>query len=87
MYRVTDFRAPSRGKPKTTLPPDPDTGICVTNFEEAACCGGPAPAESDACCVADVVAKDVGEIGRIGARALTNGYYSGYRVGAYWINA
>jgi len=50
----------------------PDTGICVTDFEEAACCRGPAPAESDACCVADAVAKDVGEIGRIGARALTS---------------
>ena len=41
----------------------PDTGICVTDFEEADCCGGPAPAKADACCVADAVAKDAGEKG------------------------
>ncbi len=41
----------------------PDTGICVTDFEEANCCGGPAPAKADACCVADAVAKDAGKKG------------------------
>ena len=41
----------------------PDTGICVTDFEEADCCGGPAPAKAEACCVADAVAKDAGEKG------------------------
>ena len=41
----------------------PDTGICVTDFEGADCCGGPAPAEASACCVADAVAKDGGEKG------------------------
>jgi hypothetical protein len=41
----------------------PDTGICVTDFEGADCCGGPAPAKASACCVADAVAKDAGEKG------------------------
>ena len=41
----------------------PDTGICVTDFEEADCCGGPALTKADACCVADAVAKDAGEKG------------------------
>jgi thioredoxin reductase len=41
----------------------PDTGICVTDFEGADCCGGPAPAKSSACCVADAMAKDAGEKG------------------------
>ncbi|MGH8265658.1 MAG: FAD-dependent oxidoreductase [Steroidobacteraceae bacterium] len=41
----------------------PDTGICVTDFEEADCCGGPAPAKDDACCLADAVAKDTGKEG------------------------
>jgi thioredoxin reductase len=41
----------------------PDTGICTTDFEEADCCGGPAPARADACCVADAMAKDTGEQG------------------------
>jgi thioredoxin reductase len=41
----------------------PDTGVCVTDFEEAGCCGGPVPAEVDACCVADAVAKEVSEKG------------------------
>jgi thioredoxin reductase len=41
----------------------PDTGICVTDVEESDCCGGPAPAKADACCVADAVAKDAGEKG------------------------
>jgi hypothetical protein len=49
----------------------PETGVCVTDFEEAAdaccgapakalassCCGGPAPAPSEACCAADATAK------------------------------
>lgn len=46
----------------------PETGVCVTNFdvegsEAAGCCGGPAPANVDACCVADAVAKDEGKKG------------------------
>ena len=46
----------------------PETGVCVTNFdiegnEAAGCCGGPAPERSDACCVADAVAKDEGNSG------------------------
>jgi thioredoxin reductase len=41
----------------------PDTGICVTDFEEADCCGGSAPARADAGCAADAVAKDVGQKG------------------------
>jgi thioredoxin reductase len=44
----------------------PETGVCSTRpaiaeKEAGACCGGPAPAEIDACCVADAVAKDEGE--------------------------
>lgn len=45
----------------------PETGVCVTSFEvegaPAGCCGGPAPEKSDACCVADAVAKDEGRTG------------------------
>lgn len=43
----------------------PETGICSTDnaADAAGCCGGPAPAESNACCVADVVAKDAGKAG------------------------
>jgi hypothetical protein len=46
----------------------PETGVCTTQRititdSAAGCCGGPAPAEVDACCVADAVAKDEGESG------------------------
>ncbi len=46
----------------------PETWVCVTNFgveesETSGCCGCPAPAELDACCVADAVAKDEGKTG------------------------
>lgn len=43
----------------------PETGICETDFAEdaAGCCGGPAPAEANACCVADNVAKLAGKEG------------------------
>jgi thioredoxin reductase len=43
----------------------PETGICATDAVAGAagCCGGPAPAEVDACCVADAVAKDAGKKG------------------------
>lgn len=45
----------------------PETGVCVTSFEvegtSTGCCGGPAPERSDACCVADAVAKDEGKTG------------------------
>ncbi len=43
----------------------PETGICETDFVEdgAGCCGGPAPAEAGACCVADHVAKVAGKEG------------------------
>jgi hypothetical protein len=42
----------------------PETGVCSTNTAAAGanvsegCCGGPAPAEVDACCVADAKAKE-----------------------------
>jgi thioredoxin reductase len=39
------------------------TGVCVTDFEAAGCCGGLTPAETDVCCVADAAAKEVGEKG------------------------
>nr|WP_298681621.1 FAD-dependent oxidoreductase [uncultured Dongia sp.] len=43
----------------------PETGICSTDSAADAegCCGGPAPVDSNACCVADVVAKDAGKAG------------------------
>jgi len=42
----------------------PETGICETDFvEDGGCCGGPAPVEADACCVADNVAKLAGKQG------------------------
>ena len=46
----------------------PETGVCSTRpvivtDESAGCCGGPAPANVDACCVADAVAKDFRKIG------------------------
>ena len=42
----------------------PETGVCnTTAVEGAGCCGGPAPVEADACCVADASAKAAGETG------------------------
>ena len=45
----------------------PETGVCRPSESHtdgaAGCCGGPAPAEAEACCVADVVAKDEGKSG------------------------
>lgn len=51
----------------------PETGVCSTRpvivtDESAGCCGGPAPANVDPCCVADAVAKDSGKSG-CGCRA------------------
>lgn len=44
----------------------PETGVCSVDIKtttSAGCCGGPAPADVDACCVADAVAKDDGKSG------------------------
>ena len=48
----------------------PETGVCsadrITGPVDgvaAGCCGGPAPAAVDACCVADAKAKDEGKSG------------------------
>lgn len=47
----------------------PETGVCSTQIvlpegvAKAGCCGGPAPSEIDACCVADVIAKEAGKPG------------------------
>jgi len=46
----------------------PETGVCSTRpvigaADSASCCGGPAPAKTDACCVADAAAKDEGKAG------------------------
>jgi hypothetical protein len=47
----------------------PETGVCNTNLaapgkaKESGCCGGPAPAEIDACCVDDAKAKAAGASG------------------------
>ncbi len=44
----------------------PETGVCAVPADQAStsgCCGGPAPAEAKACCVADAVAKAGGQDG------------------------
>nr|WP_250813079.1 NAD(P)-binding domain-containing protein [Neorhizobium tomejilense] len=44
----------------------PKTGVCSATpvaDTSSGCCGGPAPASADACCVADVVAKAEGKTG------------------------
>jgi hypothetical protein len=46
----------------------PETGVCTTQFPPDAidaigCCGGPAPSQADACCLADAVAKSGGKRG------------------------
>lgn len=48
----------------------PETGVCSTDLharvgstEDEGCCGGPAPASSAACCIADEMAKDAGQTG------------------------
>jgi hypothetical protein len=46
----------------------PETGVCSSDLAPSiaaneGCCGGPAPIESDACCVADATAKARGETG------------------------
>jgi thioredoxin reductase len=47
----------------------PETGVCSTNIPadgasaSSGCCGGPAPAKVDACCVADAEAKAEGQSG------------------------
>lgn len=47
----------------------PETGVCSTSLplhddrSSGGCCGGPAPAAVDACCVADQVAKEAGKTG------------------------
>lgn len=45
----------------------PETGVCstqiLTGSDTSGCCGGPAPAESDSCCVSDMVAKFEGKAG------------------------
>ena len=52
----------------------PETGVCSTRpvieaYESAGCCGGPARAKVDACCVADAAAKNEGKAG-CGCRAV-----------------
>lgn len=43
----------------------PETGVCSRSATPAAnkCCGGPAPADVDACCVADANARQDGKTG------------------------
>lgn len=44
----------------------PETGVCSAdpvNASPDGCCGGPAPVQFDACCVADAVAKSSGKSG------------------------
>src|SRR5204862_7955815 len=62
-----DMEAASRAEPQL-----PETGICSTGpirikstiaVVAASCCGGLVPAETEACCADDVVAKAGGEAG------------------------
>jgi hypothetical protein len=46
----------------------PETGVCstqsaATELEASGCCGGPAPGNVDACCLADAFAKSEGKEG------------------------
>lgn len=45
----------------------PETGVCSANLAPSiaseGCCGGPAPADAEACCVDDAVAKAAGKAG------------------------
>ena len=43
----------------------PETGVCSTDIDGTGeeCCGGPAPANPNACCVADATAKAAGKTG------------------------
>lgn len=44
----------------------PETGVCSgpsSDLDSRGCCGGPAPAGVDACCVLDAKAKDAGKTG------------------------
>jgi hypothetical protein len=42
----------------------PETGVCsAPAASTSSCCGGPAPADADACCADDAVAKENGEAG------------------------
>lgn len=46
----------------------PETGVCSSDPDVAlgrgaGCCGGPAPAAADACCVADAEATAAGQSG------------------------
>lgn len=45
------------------------TNTKTTEDTERGCCGGPAPAGADACCVQDAAAKAAGENGCVCARA------------------
>ena len=46
----------------------PETGVCSTRAiavpdSASACCGGPAPADAEACCLADIAAKNAAKSG------------------------
>jgi hypothetical protein len=42
----------------------PETGVCSRSSADATtCCGGPAPAVDNACCIADAVVKQDGKSG------------------------
>lgn len=43
----------------------PETGVCAADIADASeeCCGGPAPANQNACCAADAAAKTAGKDG------------------------
>ncbi len=59
----------------------PETGVC--GLPPPGCCGGPAPAEADACCVQDAAAKAAGQAGcgcgSTAALAAAGGCHGGTR--------
>nr|WP_311766184.1 FAD-dependent oxidoreductase [Neorhizobium tomejilense] len=54
----------------------PETGVCsatnpaLAETASGGCCGGPAPAKVDACCVADMEAKAAGKVAAVAARRV-----------------
>ena len=60
---ATDLHSLPAATPAAANPPTAETLPAVVVATGSACCGGPAPAASDACCVLDAEAKAAGQTG------------------------
>jgi len=65
---VTAYLAGDRAAAESVRLVLPETGVCSAPYAaaekaDAGCCGGPAPEEVDACCLADAEAKADGKAG------------------------